>query len=101
MTPSVTIPTEQLAEFARRWSITELSLFGSILRDDFGPDSDVDCLVTFAPGTSRRLADHVAMQEELEAIFGGRRVDLLQSRYLRNPFLRSRVLSTRRVIYAA
>lgn len=64
------IPREKVAEFCRRWRITELALFGSALRDDFRPDSDLDMLVTFAPGAPRRIGDLMEMKEELEAIFG-------------------------------
>jgi len=47
--PKLVVPIDRIAEFCRRWKITELALFGSVLRDDFRPDSDVDVLVTFAP----------------------------------------------------
>ncbi len=73
---NVEIPKEKIADFCRKWKITELSLFGSVLRDDFRPDSDIDVLVTFSCDADWSLIDHMAMEEELSAIFG-RRVDLV------------------------
>lgn len=49
--PKIEIPTDEIADFCRRWKVTELALFGSVLREDFGPESDVDALVSFAPDT--------------------------------------------------
>jgi predicted nucleotidyltransferase len=71
------IDQEQLAAFCRRWRITELSLFGSVLRDDFRPDSDVDVLVTFAPDAPWTLFDLVRVEDELAAMLG-RKVDLVE-----------------------
>ena len=78
---SVRIPLdyERTAEFCRKWKIVELSLFGSVLRDDFGPASDVDLLVTFAPNAEWSLLDHVAMEEEISEALG-RKVDLVSRR---------------------
>lgn len=70
---------EKLRDFCRKWKITEFSLFGSVVRDDFGPESDVDVLVTFAPDARRSLFDMVHMEDELVEIFG-REVDLLTRR---------------------
>lgn len=94
------VPTERLAEFCRKWKVTELALFGSVLREDFGPDSDVDVLVELAPDHGLSLFDWVEMIDELKAIFG-RDVDLVSKRGLRNPFRRHRILTTRQVIHAA
>lgn len=80
--------------------MTELALFGSVLRDDFCPDSDVDVLVSFEPGAPWTLWDLSAMRQELEEIFG-RDVDLVEKKGLRNPFRRHAILSSRRLIYAA
>jgi predicted nucleotidyltransferase len=96
----VDIPTSKIENFCRRWKIIELALFGSILREDFGPDSDVDVLVTFAEDSDLSLYDLVDMQEELRLIFG-RDVDLVLKSGLRNPFRRHEILRTQRVIYAA
>ncbi len=68
---------EQLAALCRRWRITELGLFGSVLREDFGPESDIDVLVTFAPGARWSLFDLVTLQQELQAILG-REVDVVE-----------------------
>ncbi len=70
---------ERLTDYCQRWRIAELAFFGSVLRDDFRPDSDVDVLVTFAPDARWGLLDFVTMQEELSAILG-RHVDLVSRR---------------------
>lgn len=98
--PRIEVPIDQVAAFCRKWQITELALFGSVLRDDFGPDSDVDVLATFAPDAPWSLFDWPDMMDELQAIFG-REIDLLEKDALRNPFRRHTILSTRQVIYAA
>ncbi len=94
------ISHDKITEFCRRWSITELALFGSVLREDFGPDSDVDVLVSFADNAHWSLFDLVEMTEKLEAIFG-REVDLVEKRALRNPFRRHAILPGREIVYAA
>jgi len=85
----ISIPREQIAEFCRRHHIRKLSLFGSVLRNDFRPDSDVDVLVEFEPGKTPGLA-FFAMQDELSELFG-RPVDLNTpawlSRYFRDDVL--------------
>src|SRR3972149_5240095 len=75
----VTIPRKKLAEFCRRWKISELSFFGSVLRADFRPSSDIDLLVSFRPKAKIGLFDLVHMQNELKEIFG-RDVDLVERR---------------------
>jgi len=60
----IDIPTDEIADFCRRWKVTELALFGSVLRGDFSPDSDVDVLVSFAPDAHWSLLDLVRMQDE-------------------------------------
>ena len=79
MRTEIPIPTAQLEEFCRRWKIAELRVFGSALREDFRPDSDLDLLVTFTPDADPSLLDHVAMEEELSDIVG-RKVDLVSQR---------------------
>ena len=96
----VDIPRGRIAEFCRKWKVAEFSLFGSVLRDDFGPDSDVDVLVSFDPAATWDLFDLVTMRDELMEVFG-RAVDLVEKEGLRNPFRQRRILSTREVIYAA
>jgi len=88
----------RIAEFCGKWKVKELALFGSVLRDDFGPDSDVDVLVTFEPEAPWSLFDWGDMMEELKAIFG-REVHLIEKAGLRNPFRRHAILSTKEVVY--
>jgi uncharacterized protein len=90
---------EEISEFCQRWKITELALFGSILREDFRPDSDIDVLVTFAPNDGWSLFDVMNLQRDLESIVH-RPVDLIEKRDLKNPFRRSEILRTHQVIYA-
>jgi len=79
MSREIAIPKERLDAFCRRWRIAELRVFGSALREDFRPDSDLDLLVRFAPDADWSLLDHVAMEEELTEIVG-RKVDLVSQR---------------------
>lgn len=94
-----TIPKTQLAEFCRRNHIRSLSLFGSVLRDDFGPQSDIDVLVEFEPGHVPGLR-LIRLQDELSSLFGGRRVDLVTPKFL-NRRIRDEVLRSAEVQYAA
>lgn len=98
--PQVPVPAERIAEFCRRWRITEFALFGSVLRDDFGPGSDVDVLVTFDDEAQWSLMDLAAMKIGLEELFN-RPVDLVEKRGLVNPFRRHNILTSKRVVYAA
>lgn len=93
----IDIPREKIAEFCRRHHIRKLSLFGSVLRDDFRPDSDVDVLVEFEPGHVPGFA-FMTMQEELSALLG-RKVDLNTPKFL-SRYFRSQVLSEAEVLYA-
>ncbi len=94
------LPLGEIAAFCAQWKITEFALFGSVLREDFRPDSDIDVLVSFEPGAPWSLWDLVEMQDQLGAILG-RPVDLIEKEGLRNPYRRHEILSTRRVVYAA
>lgn len=103
MSPRIDLNQERLADFCRRWKITELALFGSVLRDDFGPESDVDVLVTFAPDAHTTLFDMVDMQDELAELLG-RRVDLISKRGIersRNYIRTKAILGSAEVVYAA
>jgi hypothetical protein len=93
------VSEDQIASFAQRWRVTELALFGSVLRDDFDADSDVDVLVSFEPTVTWSLWDLITMKDELSLIVG-RNVDLVEKEGLRNPFRRQHILSGRKVIYA-
>ncbi len=75
--PKIHIPLKQIEAFCRRWKIKELALFGSVLRDDFRPDSDVDVLVTFEVDTRWSLFKMIDMQDELKEVLG-RKVDLVE-----------------------
>jgi uncharacterized protein len=97
------IPQAQIEAFCQRWQITELALFGSVLREDFGPDSDVDVLVTFDPQARCGLFALARMERELAALLS-RDVDLVirdtveqSENYIR----RDTILSQFEIIYAA
>jgi hypothetical protein len=99
----IDIPYEKVAAFCRRWQIVELAFFGSVLRENFGPDSDVDVLVQFDPAGEHTLFDMVRMQEELKAIIG-REVDLVSRRGIeasRNYMRREAILNSAEVVYGA
>jgi hypothetical protein len=100
MNLKVKLNREALAEFCRKWRVRELSIFGSALRDDFGPESDLDFLVSFDPAAPWSLWDLVTMRDELAAITG-REVDLVEKEGLRNPYRRREILANREVIHAA
>jgi hypothetical protein len=91
-------PKSAIAEFCRRNHIRRLALFGSVLRDDFGPDSDVDVLVEFDPAHVPGLA-LIRVQDELSALLGGRPVDLITFKSL-HPRLRNRVFAEMEVQFA-
>lgn len=100
---NVPLPQAQLAEFCQRWKISELALFGSVLRDDFHPNSDIDILITFAPNAKRGVFVLAQMQTELESLLG-REVDLVSRRAIersQNPIRRRNILDSAQVIYAA
>jgi predicted nucleotidyltransferase len=103
MTSRFPLNREQIADFCRRWKITEFALFGSVLRDDFGPNSDVDVLVTFALDADWSLFDHLEIEEELSALLG-RTVDLVSRRAIEqshNWIRRKEILTTAEPIYVA
>jgi uncharacterized protein with HEPN domain/predicted nucleotidyltransferase len=89
---------ENIAEFCQRWHIIEFALFGSVLRDDFRSDSDIDVLVVYDPSYRLRLSDLLDIQQELEAKFR-REVDVTNKQRLVNPFSRAEILQQYQVIY--
>ena len=95
----INIDPSAIGEFCRRHSVRRLSLFGSVLRDDFGPGSDIDILVEFDPGQTPSLLDLGGMQVELSAMLN-REVDLKTPGFLSSR-IRHRVLAEARVQYAA
>lgn len=92
------IEMTKIRAFCNRWKIEELAFFGSFLRDDFGPDSDIDVLVTWADGAQWSLFDWVDMQDELAEILG-REVDMVSKSGLRNPFRRHEIIKNSEVVY--
>jgi predicted nucleotidyltransferase len=98
--PSLTVADDELGSLCRRWQVRELSIFGSALRGDFAPTSDVDVLVSFAADAPWSLWDLTRMRDELTELFG-RPIDLVEREGLRNPFRKQRILSTRQVVYVA
>ncbi len=96
----IAIDHTRLAEFCRRWNVSEFSFFGSVLTPDFGPSSDIDVLITFGPDDRSSLWDLIRMRDELATMFG-RPVDLVEAKALSNPYRRERILSTARRLYAA
>ena len=94
---------EKLAALCRRWKIAELALFGSILRDDFTSDSDIDMLVTYQADASRGLFQKMALKEDLEALVH-RNVDIISKKAIqdsRNWIRRNNILNSAEVIYVA
>ena len=92
----------QIAAFCRKWKIVRFELFGSALREDFDAESDVDVLVTFEDGGTRRISDYLDMEDELVALFG-RPVDLVERRLVEsspNWIRRRHILSTAQPVYA-
>jgi predicted nucleotidyltransferase len=98
--PRIQIPSGAIEEFSKKWDVEQLALFGSVLRDDFRPDSDVDVMVKFKSGKRPKLFGLIDMQLELEAIFG-RPVDLIEQGTVENPFRRSSISRELAVLYAA
>lgn len=99
----IDVPRERIAEFCKKWSIREFAFFGSVLRDDFGPKSDIDVLVTFAADARHTLFDLVDMEDELREIFG-RDVDLVSKRGVessRNSIRKTAILDSAEAVYAA
>ena len=97
----VEVPADRIAAYCEKWKIRELALFGSVLRDDFGPDSDIDVLVTFDGEATWSLWDVIQAELELQEIFG-RPVDLVQRHSVEqseNWIRRRSILNTARTVY--
>ena len=102
-TVALPLPRRAIRQFCRRWKISELALFGSVLRTDFRPDSDVDVLVTFADDADWGLLSHLQMQQELATLLQ-RPVDIISRRALErsaNWVRREAILNTAQVIIAS
>ncbi len=103
MNPRLNITDDQLAAFCRRWRIAEVWLFGSVLRDDFTANSDIDVLVELEPGARFSTFDQATARQELAELLG-RRVDLFTKRSVEaspKPAIRHEILSSARRIFAA
>ena len=99
--PAIELPMERIIEFCDRWQITEFALFGSVLRDDFRPDSDIDVMVQFHSEAHPTLFDLTYMEDELKRVFQ-RDVDLVTRKGIetsRNYLRRKAILSSAQVIY--
>ncbi len=97
----IDIPREKVAEFCKKWEIAEFAFFGSVLRKDFCPDSDIDVLVTFNENAKHTLFDLVNMENELKDIFG-RKVDIVSRRGIessRNYLRRDAILNSAEAVY--
>lgn len=97
------ITPEQLAEFCHQWQVSELALFGSVLRDDFHADSDIDVLVSYQPTAKRGLFEKIRMQEELSSLLH-RDIDLVSKNAIEkshNWLRRKNILNSAEVIYVA
>lgn len=99
-TQNIEVFREKIADFCQHWHITKLSLFGSVLRDDFRPDSDIDVLVEFQPEHIPGFLRLHQIQEELSTLLGDRSIDLVTPKFL-NPRIRDRILAEAEVYYDA
>ncbi len=97
----ISVSKSQLAEFCKRWQIEEFAFFGSVLRDDFNPESDLDVLVAFTPEANWSLLDHLRMEQELSNLLN-RKIDLFTKRAVEqshNWMRREEILGTAEVVY--
>lgn len=97
---NIEVHADQISALCKQWHISKLSLFGSVLRDDFVPASDIDILVEFEPGFTPGFFKLHQIQEELSALFGNHPIDLVTPKFL-NHRIRDRVLATAEVCYDA
>jgi len=95
------IPGKKVAALCRRYGVKKLSLFGSAARGELTPESDVDLMVEFKPGSTVSLWDMPKMQAQLSALFGDRRIDLVPPDVMKNPFRRKTILPDLQVLYEA
>ena len=103
MSPHIQLDVDRIKEFCRKWKIEEFALFGSVLREDFKPDSDIDVLVSFAPDARLSLFDYARMEEELVEIVG-REVDVVDRAAVErseNYIRRKHILSNLERVYVA
>ena len=96
----INIPKDRLAEFCRKHRVRKLAVFGSVLRDDFRSDSDIDVLIEFTPDAGHSLFDFARMVSELADLFH-RKVDLVEVSALKHPFRRYEIMRTQQIVYDA
>lgn len=96
----IPIDTAALAALARKWGVRELSLFGSVLREDFTPLSDIDILVEYHPGSGPTFETYPDMLDDFRNFFG-RDVDIVEKSSIRGSIRRRAILESHRVLYAA
>lgn len=100
MSVAIEVDKAAVQRFCEKWRIREFALFGSVIRDDFGPDSDIDVLVTLGPAAEWDLFDWIELENELAALFG-RPVDVVEKSAIRNPYRRKAILADYEVIHGA
>lgn len=99
----IPIPYDDIRAFCEKWQIIEFALFGSVLREDFGPESDIDVMVYYPPNTTIDLLDEVQMVYELREIFG-RKVDMVSKKAIQNSqnsARRNAILNSAQVVHVA
>lgn len=97
---NIEVPLQEISEICQRWHINKLSLFGSVLRDDFTPDSDIDVLVEFKAGYTPGFFKLYQIQEELSVLLGNHSIDLVTPKFL-NHRIRDSILNQAQVCYVA
>lgn len=98
--PHIDIPMDKISDFCRRWKVMEFALIGSVLREDFRPDSDIDVLLSFEENAGWSLYEVVDMKDELKVLFG-REIDLIEKEAVRNPYRLRWMCMDKEVLYAA
>jgi len=98
--PNIELDENILIELSHKYNIIELGLFGSVLRDDFSLNSDIDILIEFSPDTQYSFFDVLHIKEDFQKQLG-RPIDLVEKEGIKNPYRRNEILSTNKVIYAA
>lgn len=104
----IEVPQQQIEAFCRKWKVKEFALFGSVLTEEFRPDSDVDVMVVMAddaplesPDYRERIKAFDSMKADLSKLFAGRKIDLVRKKNITNPFIRYHALTNKLVLYAA
>jgi predicted nucleotidyltransferase len=96
----IIVKDQELLDIIRKYGLSEVSAFGSVLRDDFNENSDIDFLIVFENGKEKSLFDIIDLKSDLE-ILVGRNVDIVEKEALKNPYRKEEILKTAKVIYAA